>query len=189
MTRYVSSIIVLVLFFSQFHAQEAKTGEAKNLPSSAGLRGLLGKNHLDIAFKPIRGAFAHHPYALYFESGREFYHEWPDEGISMLFQNDVLAAVFLYNEKVENNHRWAGELPEKLDFTDDVDGVENKLGKPETVVGGNGHGAMTYSYPVKGIVIRFQTWDRSERRAKIRSVTLQVPWKSGGTEKGTDMER
>lgn len=61
-----------------------------------------------------------------------FYLNYYDKGISLMLDKDeVLDAIYLYNENHENFHQYKGVIPYKIKFNDDINDVREKLGKHE----------------------------------------------------------
>lgn len=78
-----------------------------------------------------------------------FYLKWKSKGFELCFCQSNLHTAWMYNDKVNGFNRYIGELPENLNFTDTLEMVEKKLGKPDHIIKTPPQGALGMNVEVK----------------------------------------
>lgn len=106
--------------------------------------------------------------------GASVYFSFKKEGVSFLFEDEVLGTVFLYSEGHEHFSQFQGRLPRGLSFSDHLEQVRERMGKPSR--SGGGGGQTTILGPVADWdKWYFPTWSlhvQYDRDGRVQMVTL-----------------
>ena len=165
-----------------------------NAPTPAEIRAGFGQKYTHFAPRKL-GRRLGSPELLFdtwigpLESKQEhstcFYWVWRNKGLNVLFADEKMDTVWLYNDGVEDHKRYGGALPEGLTFDDTLEVALKKLGPPEVenseldradktgtaVIGVE----TSYGYPGKGLEVVF--YKPIEGEPKMINVQMFAPTK------------
>ncbi|MGL6076551.1 MAG: hypothetical protein ACRC8S_20540 [Fimbriiglobus sp.] len=110
-------------------------------PSATTLLAVMGKPPVSEEMKALVAEMGTQPtvdYAFWNGTHRDptstlFHFIWKKQGVELHIEQNMVKAVWLYNQDVYGHDRFAGELPFKLSFDDNLSTLAKKLGQPDDV--------------------------------------------------------
>jgi hypothetical protein len=90
-----------------------------------------------------------------------------------------MVSVFLFAEGADKYHEYQGALPENITWTDQRAGIEQMLGEPDELGGGEGIEVWASynpgSFSRYDVTITYNTFDLNDRQARMHHILIHLP--------------
>ncbi len=192
MTMPKNILLAIIALFFVTGGRSAPAPKREYVITVQELRDALGKSHLSPASQRVRKLLGEKPTASYFVGGpgeldeTSFYHLFYTSGVELRYDEDSkLTTIFLYVEPSENYKKYKGELPHGFKSGEKPADVKKKLGDPAEM--NDGAAAVPeskqsqlgawWTYPTKGLLVRFSTVKADDARAVVEAIVITIPEK------------
>ena len=108
-----------------------------------------------------------------FDKGAIVFKQFWSLGISELIDHGIVRTMFIYKENPTTHFsQYRGPLPGGILFSDTRRDVENKLGTPDEIMGGEAADVWT-TYRGMKVSVFYDTFDSKDMSANVKSLTIQ----------------
>lgn len=132
----IKTLLAITIFYLTCHFSQGAP-DVKQKPLEIDykeLKNCFNKSHLSQETSKLRSKFHDFPEAEYSEFFGKFFLIWKKQGVRLIFNGESkLEQIALHSGYFNDFSKYQGELPERINLSDEPEQIEKKLGKPDEI--------------------------------------------------------